>query len=99
MFCDLIWLLVVGILIIVLVFGNFIVGGVYVFGMFDYVVMIKECFKVFLVGLLLVKMVIGEEFDDELLGGVEMYVCILGLVDYFVFDEFDVICIGCCIVV
>lgn len=47
----------------------------------------------FLVGFLLFKVAIGEIVDDEFLGGVELYVYIVGIVEYLVENDVDGICI------
>jgi acetyl-CoA carboxylase carboxyltransferase component len=77
-----------------LVFGSSTAGGAYVPGMSDYVVMVKERAKVFLGGPPLVKMAIGEENDEEQLGGAEMHSRISGVSDYLAADERDAIRIG-----
>jgi len=94
MFRDLTRLSAAGIPTIALVFGNSTAGGAYVPGMSDHVVMIKERSKVFLAGPPLVKMAIGEESDDESLGGADMHARISGLADYFAIDELDALRIG-----
>jgi acetyl-CoA carboxylase carboxyltransferase component len=83
-----------GIPTIALVFGNSTAGGAYVPGMCDYAVMVDQQAKVFLGGPPLVKMAIGEESDDESLGGAAMHSRISGLSDYFAVDELDCIRIG-----
>jgi Acetyl-CoA carboxylase, carboxyltransferase component (subunits alpha and beta) len=88
-FYEMIELSKLWIFLVCVVFGSFIVGGAYQFGLSDYVIVIKEQLKIFLVGLSLVKMVTGEEFDDEILGGVVLYVEVLGFGDYFAEDEMD----------
>ena len=60
----------------------------------DYAVMVKERAKVFLGGPPLVKMAIGEDADDESLGGAEMHSRVSGLSDYFARDELDCLRIG-----
>jgi acetyl-CoA carboxylase carboxyltransferase component len=94
MFRDLTRLSAAGIPTISLVFGNSTAGGAYIPGMSDYVVMIKECSKVFLAGPPLVKMATGEDSDDESLGGAEMHARVSGLADYFAVDEHDAIRLG-----
>jgi acetyl-CoA carboxylase carboxyltransferase component len=77
-----------------LVFGSSTAGGAYIPGMSDYVVMVKEQAQVFLAGPPLVKMAIGEDVDDETLGGAEMHARQSGLCDYLAQDERDAIRIG-----
>jgi acetyl-CoA carboxylase carboxyltransferase component len=79
---------------ICLVFGSSTAGGAYLPGMSDYVVMVKEQAQVFLAGPPLVKMAIGEEVDEETLGGAEMHSRISGLSDYLAEDELDALRIG-----
>jgi acyl-CoA carboxylase subunit beta len=94
LFHDLTELSAMGIPTVALVFGNSTAGGAYVPGMCDYAVMVKESAKVFLGGPPLVKMAIGEDADDESLGGAEMHSRVSGLSDYFARDELDCIRIG-----
>ena len=83
-----------GIPVITLVFGSSTAGGAYVPGMSDYVVMQKDSAKVFLGGPPLVKMAIGEDADEESLGGADMHARISGLADYLAVDEPDALRIG-----
>ncbi|MCB0996382.1 MAG: acyl-CoA carboxylase subunit beta [Acidimicrobiales bacterium] len=94
LFHDLTELSAMGIPTIALVFGNSTAGGAYVPGMCDYSVMVAERAKVFLGGPPLVKMAIGEDSDDEELGGAEMHSRVSGLSDYFALDEHDCLRIG-----
>ena len=94
LFHDLTALSAAGIPTLALVFGNSTAGGAYVPGMCDYSVMVKERAKVFLGGPPLVKMAIGEDADDESLGGAEMHSRVSGLSDYFARDELDCLRIG-----
>ena len=77
-----------------LVFGSSTAGGAYLPGMSDYVVMVREQAQVFLAGPPLVKMAIGEEVDEETLGGAEMHAKTSGLADYLAENEMDAIRIG-----
>jgi acetyl-CoA carboxylase carboxyltransferase component len=79
---------------ICLVFGSSTAGGAYIPGMSDHVVMVKQQAQVFLAGPPLVKMAIGEDVDDETLGGAEMHARKSGLCDYLAEDELDAIRIG-----
>ncbi|HEV8298580.1 MAG TPA: carboxyl transferase domain-containing protein, partial [Acidimicrobiales bacterium] len=94
LFHDLTELSALGIPTIALVFGNSTAGGAYVPGMCDYAVMVKDAAKVFLGGPPLVKMAIGEDSEDEELGGAEMHSRVSGLSDYLASDELDCIRVG-----
>lgn len=67
--------------------GSCVVGGVYLFIMSDEVLIVEGIGFIFLVGLYLVKVVIGEEVDKEMFGGVSMYSEISGVIDYKCFDD------------
>ena len=94
LFHDLTELSALGIPTVALVFGNSTAGGAYVPGLCDYSVMVDQAAKVFLGGPPHVKMAIGEDSDDEELGGAEMHARVSGLCDYFARDEIDCIRIG-----
>ena len=79
---------------ITLVFGSAIAGGAYAPGMSDYTIFVKGGAKVFLGGPPLVKMAIGEDADEEELGGAEMHARESGLADYLAVDEMDAIRLG-----
>ncbi len=93
-FHDLTELSAMGVPTIALVFGNSTAGGAYVPGMCDYSVLVDGQAKVFLGGPPLVKMAIGEDADDEELGGAQMHSRVSGLADYFATDERDAIRLG-----
>src|SRR5262245_8718612 len=78
-----------GVPTIAVVFGNATAGGAYVPGMSDYTIFVKDRAKVFLGGPPLVKMAIGEEADDEQLGGAVMHATKSGLADFVAVDERD----------
>jgi len=59
--------------------------------MSDYTVMIEDRARVFLGGPPLVKMAIGEDADEEELGGAAMHARVSGLCDYLARDEDDAI--------
>ena len=79
---------------VALVFGSSTAGGAYIPGMSDYVVMVRGQAAVYLGGPPLVKMAIGEESDDETLGGAEMHAHTSGLSDYTAEDDADALRIG-----
>ncbi len=69
-----------GIPTVCVVFGSSTAGGAYLPGMSDYTVMVEDRARVFLGGPPLVKMAIGEEADEEELGGARMHARVLGVV-------------------
>jgi acetyl-CoA carboxylase carboxyltransferase component len=78
-----------GIPTICVVFGSSTAGGAYLPGMSDYTVMVEGRARVFLGGPPLVKMAIGEDADEEELGGALMHARTSGLCDYLARDEAD----------
>jgi len=76
-----------GIPTICVVFGSSTAGGAYLPGMSDYTIMVDGRARVFLGGPPLVKMAIGEEADEEELGGAAMHARVSGLCDYLARDE------------
>ncbi len=76
-----------GIPTICVVFGSSTAGGAYLPGMSDYTVMVEDRARVFLGGPPLVKMAIGEDADEEELGGARMHARTSGLCDYLARDE------------
>ena len=78
-----------GIPTVCVVFGSSTAGGAYLPGMSDYTVMIDGRARVFLGGPPLVKMAIGEDADEEELGGARMHARTSGLSDYLARDEND----------
>ncbi len=80
-----------GIPTVCVVFGSSTAGGAYLPGMSDYIIMVEGRAKVFLGGPPLVKMAIGEDADEEELGGAAMHARISGLCDYLAHDEHEAI--------
>ncbi len=78
-----------GIPTVCVVFGSSTAGGAYLPGMSDYTVMVEGRARVFLGGPPLVKMAIGEDADEEELGGALMHARTSGLCDYLARDEAD----------
>ena len=76
-----------GIPTVCVVFGSSTAGGAYLPGMSDYTVMVEDRARVFLGGPPLVKMAIGEDADEEELGGAAMHARTSGLCDYLARDE------------
>ena len=83
-----------GIPTIALVFGSSTAGGAYMPGMSEYTVFVKDQAAVYLGGPPLVKMALGEDADDESLGGADMHARESGLADYLAVDERDALRIG-----
>jgi acyl-CoA carboxylase subunit beta len=77
-----------------LVFGSSTAGGAYIPGMSEHTVMVRGQAQVYLAGPPLVKMAIGEDVDDETLGGAAMHAAQSGLCDHLAEDEADAIRIG-----
>ncbi|MCB9664724.1 MAG: acyl-CoA carboxylase subunit beta [Alphaproteobacteria bacterium] len=77
-----------------LVFGSCTAGGAYIPGMSDYVVMVDQAAYMYLAGPPLVKMALGEEVDDEALGGARLHSEVSGVSDYLAADERDAIRLG-----
>ena len=76
-----------GIPTICVVFGSSTAGGAYLPGMSDYTIFVEGRARVFLGGPPLVKMAIGEDADEEELGGASMHARVSGLCDYLARDE------------
>lgn len=77
-----------------LVFGSCTAGGAYIPGMSDYTVMVKDAAYMYLAGPPLVKMAIGEDVENESLGGAAMHSAVSGVSDYLAEDERDALRIG-----
>jgi acetyl-CoA carboxylase carboxyltransferase component len=80
-----------GIPSVCVVFGSSTAGGAYLPGMSDYTIFVQDRARVFLGGPPLVKMAIGEDADEEELGGAAMHARISGLCDYLARDEHEAI--------
>ena len=72
---------------IAVVFGSSTAGGAYIPGLADFVVMVEDQARVYLAGPPLVKMALGEDVDDEELGGAAMHASVSGSADFLVPDE------------
>ncbi|MEO1038864.1 MAG: carboxyl transferase domain-containing protein [Pseudomonadota bacterium] len=72
---------------IAVVHGSSTAGGAYLPGMSDYVVLVQNKSKIFLAGPPLVKAAIGEDADDESLGGAELHGEVTGLGEYVAEDD------------
>ena len=65
-----------------IVHGSSTAGGAYLPGLSDYVIAVRGQAKVFLAGPPLVKAAIGEDADDEALGGAELHATVTGTAEY-----------------
>lgn len=72
---------------IAVVHGSSTAGGAYLPGLSDYVVLVRGRSKIFLAGPPLVKAAIGEDADDEALGGAELHGEVTGLGEYVAEDD------------
>jgi geranyl-CoA carboxylase beta subunit len=76
------------------VHGSSTAGGAYLPGLSDYIVLVKKQSKIFLAGPPLVKAAIGEDADDEDLGGAAMHATITGMGEYLAGDDAHAIAIA-----
>jgi len=67
---------------VTVVHGSSTAGGAYLPGLSDYVIAVRGHAKVFLAGPPLVKAAIGEDADDEALGGAELHATVTGTAEY-----------------
>ncbi len=72
---------------ITVVHGSSTAGGAYMPGMSDYVVVVKDRSKIFLAGPPLVKAALGEDSDEEELGGATMHTSVSGTAEYLAEDD------------
>ena len=72
---------------IAVVHGSSTAGGAYLPGLSDYVVLVRGRSKIFLAGPPLVKAAIGEDADDEELGGADLHGEVTGLGEYVAEDD------------
>ena len=79
---------------IAIVHGSSTAGGAYLPGLSDYVVLVRGRSKIFLAGPPLVKAAIGEDADDEDLGGADLHGRVTGLGEYVAEDDAQAIAIG-----
>ena len=79
---------------IAIVHGSSTAGGAYLPGLSDYVVLVRGRSKIFLAGPPLVKAAIGEDADDESLGGADLHGGVTGLGEYVAEDDAQAIAMG-----
>ena len=72
---------------ITVVHGSSTAGGAYVPGLSDYVIAVRDRARIFLAGPPLVKAAIGEDADEEELGGAAMHAALSGTVEYVADDD------------
>jgi geranyl-CoA carboxylase beta subunit len=72
---------------ITVVHGSSTAGGAYMPGMSDYVVVVKERSKIFLAGAPLVKAALGEDAEEDELGGAIMHTSVSGTAEYLAEDD------------
>lgn len=72
---------------IAVVHGSSTAGGAYLPGLSDYVVLVRDRSKIFLAGPPLVKAAIGEEAEEEELGGAALHGEVTGLGEYVAEDD------------
>ncbi len=72
---------------VAVVHGSSTAGGAYHTGLSDYVILVRGRSKVFLAGPPLVKAAIGEDSDEEALGGAETHTHVTGLGEYLCEDD------------
>lgn len=72
---------------IAVVHGASTAGGAYLPGLSDYVVLVRGRSSIYLAGPPLVKAAIGEDSDEEALGGAEMHVQVTDLGEYLAEDD------------
>jgi geranyl-CoA carboxylase beta subunit len=72
---------------ITVVHGSSTAGGAYIPGLSDYVIVVKERSRIFLAGPPLVKAALGEDADEETLGGAQMHTSVSGTAEYMAQDD------------
>ncbi|MCA8924353.1 MAG: acyl-CoA carboxylase subunit beta [Planctomycetes bacterium] len=72
---------------VTVVHGSSTAGGAYVPGLSDYAIMVRDKARVFLAGPPLVKAAIGEEAEEEALGGALMHATVSGTAEYLAEDD------------
>jgi geranyl-CoA carboxylase beta subunit len=72
---------------VAVVHGSSTAGGAYLPGLSDYVVLVKDRSSIYLAGPPLVKAAIGEDANDEELGGARLHAEVTGLGEYLADDD------------
>ena len=76
-----------GIPVMSVVHGSSTAGGAYNPGLSDYVIAVRGRAKIFLGGPPLVKAALGQDADDESLGGAELHAVVTGTTEYLAEDD------------
>ncbi len=79
---------------VAVVHGSSTAGGAYHAGLSDYVILVRGRSKIFLAGPPLVKAAIGEDSDEEALGGAETHANVTGLGEYLCEDDAHAIAVA-----
>ncbi|MCO5171080.1 MAG: acyl-CoA carboxylase subunit beta [Planctomycetes bacterium] len=93
-FCNMARMSAMGLPQVTVVHGSSTAGGAYIPGLADYVVMVRDRARVFLAGPPLVKAAIGEDADEEALGGADMHARVSGTAEYLAEDDAHAITIA-----
>jgi geranyl-CoA carboxylase beta subunit len=86
-FCNMARGSAAGIPHVTVVHGSSTAGGAYIPGLSDYVIVVKERSRIFLAGPPLVKAALGEDADEEELGGAQMHMQTSGVAEYMAADD------------
>lgn len=93
-FANMARLSAVGLPQITVVHGSSTAGGAYIPGLSDYVIVVRGRSKIFLAGPPLVKAALGEDADEEALGGAEMHTKVAGTAEYLAESDGDAISVA-----
>lgn len=83
-----------GLPLITVVHGSSTAGGAYIPGLSDYVIVVRGRSKIFLAGPPLVKAALGEDAEEEALGGAEMHAKVAGTAEYIAESDGDAISVA-----
>jgi len=79
---------------ITVVHGSSTAGGAYIPGLSDYVIVVRGRSKIFLAGPPLVKAALGEDAEEEALGGAEMHTKVAGTAEYIAESDGDAVAVA-----
>jgi geranyl-CoA carboxylase beta subunit len=86
-FCNMARLSAEGIPQVTVVHGSSTAGGAYMPGLSDYVIAVRDRAQIFLAGPPLVKAALGEDAEEEELGGALMHASVSGTAEYLADDD------------